>query len=115
MKTITLIVSMLVFILYAAFRLELKNIEMGNLYFIGTCLFFSYFIFKDSTQFKGLLYLTMLYVASFFFVIACLFCWYWIVLHDPAIWVYRSMLIALPISFFINIFTINKAWKYFKH
>jgi hypothetical protein len=68
-----------------------------------------YFIKRQSRQVSGFFrYFPMILGSSFFYALAILFIWYWGVLGERAIWVYKSLILSVIIS---EIVLTIKYWK----
>ena len=84
---------------YVLFRFKIITDNIADYYFIFSSLTMAWFIRKaaNSHTKKGF-YLVLIYASFTFYGMVFLFLWYWVVLGDPAIWVYKSLLIGVLLS-----------------
>jgi hypothetical protein len=110
MEQLDTLLPLLLVGIYVCFRWQIiPETNSHDYYFICTSIGLGYFIRRQSRQVSGILrYLPMILGSSFFYALAILFIWYWGVLGEKAIWVYKSLILSVIIS---GIVLTIKYWK----
>lgn len=103
-RYIDVVLAVGIIAMYIMFRFSILD-RPHDCYFLATSIGMSYFVYRSTDNLKGFVFIVLTYFWTFYSALSVLFLWYWVVLHDPKIWVYKSLIVAL---FFTIIFTYKK-------
>jgi uncharacterized BrkB/YihY/UPF0761 family membrane protein len=102
--------SLLLVCAYVFFRLQISDSNVNDdIYFLITSIGLGYFIGRCSKFAKKVGFIIIVYASSFFYSLAALFVYYWIIFNDPAVWVYKALIGAVLLS--ASIMIIKKLKK----
>lgn len=107
---IDVIVAISLISVYVLFRFNIITDNIADFYFIISSLTMAWFIGKAAnSQKKKSFYLVLIYTSYTFYGMVFLFLWYWVLFGDPAIWVYKSLLMGVFLS------GIHELFKHYKN
>ena len=98
------LLAILMVAMYVMFRFSFLE-RPHDCYFLCSSITISYFAYRRTKELRGFVFILLTYFWTFYAALAVLFLWYWVILHDPKIWVYKSLIVALG---FTIMFTYKK-------
>ncbi|MFA5299525.1 MAG: hypothetical protein WC389_15150 [Lutibacter sp.] len=98
-KVLDISLSILLVLAYVFFRMQVTDKNTNDdIFFLLTSIGLGYFIGRCAKNVDRVGFIIVVYSASFFYCLAILFLYYWILFNDPAVWVYKALIWAVFLS-----------------